>query len=78
MRRFFTYGGMHLVCSSNLLYRASVPLNEDGGFKHANICGKEYWGKNLLDRIDQLIRMVYFGEDGEGEKRFVMDYVWYL
>ena len=78
MRCLFTYGGMYLVCNSNLLYHASVPLNEDGSFKHVNICGKEYWGKNLLDKIDQLIRTAYFDEDDEEEKRFAMDYIWYL
>lgn len=72
MRCLFTYGGMYLVCNSNLLYHASVPLNEDGSFKHVNICGKEYWGKNLLDKIDQLIRTAYFDEDDEEEKRFAM------
>ena len=78
MRCLFTYGGMYLVCNSNLLYHASVTLNEDGSFKHVNICGKEYWGKNLLDKIDQLIRTAYFDEDDEEEKRFAMDYIWYL
>lgn len=79
MRCLFTYGGMYLVCNSNLLFHASVPLNEDGSFKHINICGKEYWGKSLLDKIDQLIRTAYFDEDDdEEEKRFAMDFIWYL
>ena len=38
---------------------------------------KEF-GKNLLDKIDQLIRTAYFDEDDEEEKRFAMDYIWYL
>ena len=46
MRCLFTYGGMYLVSNSNLLYHASVPLNEDGSFKHVKIRGKEYWGVN--------------------------------
>ena len=78
MRCLFTYGGMYLVCNSNLLYHASVPLNEDGSFKHVNIRGKEYWGKNLMDKIDQLIRTAYFDEDGDEEKLFAMDYIWYM
>ena len=68
MRCLFTYGGMYLVCNSNLLYHASVPLNEDGSFKHVNICGKEYWGRTCWTRSDQLIRTAYFDEDGEEEK----------
>ena len=78
MRCLFTYGGMYLVCNSNLLYHASVPLNEDGSFKRVNIRGKEYWGKKLMDKIDQLIRTAYFDEDGDEEKLFAMDYIWYM
>lgn len=49
---FFIYGGMYLVCNFNLFYYVFVFFNEDGSFKYVNICGKEYWGKNLLDKID--------------------------
>ena len=72
MRCLFTYGGMYLVCNSNLLYHASVPLNADGSFKHVRIGQKEYWGRKLLKKTDQLIRTAYFDEDG------ALDYVWYM
>ena len=75
MRCLFTYGGMYLVCNSNLLYHASVPLNADGSFKHVRIGQKEYWGRKLLKKTDQLIRTAYFDEDG---KQFALDYVWYM
>ena len=78
MRCLFTYGGMYLVCNSNLLYHASVPLNADGSFKHVTINGKEYWGQNLLKKVDQLVRSAYFGEDGSVDKAFALDYMWYL
>ncbi|MEG1839385.1 MAG: fructose-1,6-bisphosphatase [Bacteroidaceae bacterium] len=78
MRCLFTHGGMYLVCNSNLLFHASVPLNEDGTMKRVKIGKKEYWGKKLLDKIDQLIRTAYFDEEGTEEKRFAMDYIWYL
>ena len=78
MRCLFTYGGMYLVCNSNLLYHASVPLNADGSFKHVRIGQKEYWGRKLLKKTDQLIRTAYFDEDGSDEKQFSLDYVWYM
>ena len=78
MRCLFTYGGMYLVCNSNLLYHASVPLNADGSFKHVRIGQKEYWGRKLLKKTDQLIRIAYFDEDGSDEKQFALDYVWYM
>ena len=78
MRCLFTYGGMYLVCNSNLLYHASVPLNADGSFKHVRIGQKEYWGRKLLKKTDQLIRTAYFDEDGSDEIQFALDYVWYM
>ena len=78
MRCLFTYGGMYLVCNSNLLYHASMPLNEDGSLKHVRIGKKEYWGHKLLQKADQLIRTAYFDEDGSDEKAFALDYVWYM
>ena len=78
MRCLFTYGGMFQVCNSNLLYHASVPLNEDGSFKHVRIGQKEYWGSKLLRKTDQLIRTAYFDEDDEEARAFARDYVWYM
>ena len=61
-----------------MLYHASMPLNEDGSFKHVRIGKKEYWGRKLLCKTDQLIRTAYFDEDGTEEKSFALDYVWYM
>lgn len=69
---------MYQVCNSNLLYHASVPLNEDGSFKHVRIGQKEYWGSKLLRKTDQLIRTAYFDEDDEEARAFARDYVWYM
>lgn len=78
MRCLFTHGSMYLVCNSNLLFHASVPLNEDGTLKAVRIGRKEYKGKRLLDKIDHLVRTAYFDESTTAMKRFALDYVWYL
>lgn len=78
MRCLFTHGSMYLVCNSNLLFHASVPLNADGSLKKVRIGQKEYQGKKLLDKIDQLIRTAYFEDERTEEKLFAMDYIWYL
>ncbi|MDR0938790.1 MAG: fructose-1,6-bisphosphatase [Mediterranea sp.] len=78
IRCLFAHGSMYLVVNSNLLYHASVPLNEDGSFKHVMVDGGEYWGRRLLDKADQLTRIAYFGEAGDEETEFAKDYVWYL
>lgn len=50
MRCLFRYGCMYTVSNSNLLFHASVPLNEDGTLKNVMIAGKAYKGKNCSKR----------------------------
>lgn len=78
MRCFFTHGSMYQVCNSNLLFHASVPLNPDGSLKSIRIQGKDYKGRALLDRVDQLIRTAYFQTGAQEEREFAHDYIWYL
>ncbi len=78
MRCFFTHGSMYQVCNSNLLFHASVPLNPDGSLKTIRIQGKDYRGRALLDRVDQLIRTAYFQTGEQEEREFAHDYIWYL
>lgn len=78
MKCLFRYGCMYNVCNSNLLYHASMPLNEDGSLKEVDIAGKRYKGKALLERVEQLIRQAYFDDNESKEKAFALDYVWYL
>ena len=78
VRCLFRHGSMYTVCNSNLLFHASVPLNEDGTLKEICVDGVYYKGKTLLDRVDQLVRTVYFETEETPEQQFAMDYVWYL
>lgn len=78
MKCLFRFGCMYNVCNSNLLYHASMPLNEDGTLKEIEILGKKYKGRSLLNRVGQLIRTAYFSEEDNEEKAFAMDYLWYL
>lgn len=78
MRCLFTYGGMYLVTNSNLLFHASIPLNEDGTLKKVRINGKKKAGRELLDEVDRLIRVAYYGGETHEEKLYAMDYIWYL
>lgn len=74
----FRYGCMYNVCNSNLLFHASMPLNEDGTLREVGILGKKYKGKELLNRVGQLVRTAYFAEKTSPEKSFAVDYMWYL
>lgn len=78
MKCFYTHGTLYLVRNSNLLYHGSVPLNADGTFKSLKIMGKEYYGKALFDKIDQLVRIAYFEDDKASIKQYGQDFIWYL
>ena len=78
MKCLYRYGCMYNVCNSNLLFHASMPLNEDGSLKEIEIQGHKYKGKELLDRVGQLVRTAYFAEKGSDNKDFALDYIWYL
>ena len=78
MQLLYSHGALYLVRNSNLLYHGSVPLNEDGTFRSMLIQGKEYAGKALFDKVDQVVRQAYFENDNKTAKQYGQDFMWYL
>ncbi|NLK96988.1 MAG: fructose-1,6-bisphosphatase [Epulopiscium sp.] len=80
VRFLFSNGSMYLKYNSNLLYHGCIPLNKDKTFKKVKLdaTGKEYSGKNLLDRLDVLVREAYFHNTNPEAKLYGMDIIWYL
>lgn len=73
-----SHGCMYAVYNSNLLYHASMPLNEDGSLKEVELHGEKYKGRELMHRIGMMMRAA-FNDDTEQElKKFAIDYYWYL
>lgn len=73
------HGGMYEICNGNLLFHASIPLNEDGSLKNIEIFpGQEYKGKELMHQIEMLIRTAFQDDPDESEKRYATDYFLYL
>lgn len=78
VRQLLDHGGMYGVCNSNLLYHASVPMDENGEFLAVEIEGEKVAGKELLDRTELLVRTAY---DEKAEPKFrekARDFFWYL
>ena len=78
MQLLYSHGALYLVRNSNLLYHGSVPLNEDGTFRSMLIQGKEYAGKALFDKVDQVVRQAYFENENKTAKQYGQDFMWYL
>ena len=76
LRLLYEHGSLYLVHNGFLLYHAAIPLNQDGSFTEVDVCGEKVKGKALMDRIDKVIRLAYYGEGKEKED--ALDYMLYL
>ena len=74
----FSHGCMYGIFNSNLLFHASVPLNEDGTLKEVDINGTKFKGRALLDRIGMVLRSAFNSDTEPEERKFAIDYFWYL
>jgi len=76
LKMLYEHGSLYLVRNGFLLYHAAIPLNADGSFTEAEVCGKRVSGKALMDRTDAIIRQAYYGT-GKA-KADALDYMLYL
>ena len=76
LKMLYEHGSLYLVRNGFLLYHAAIPLNADGSFTEADVCGQRVRGKDLMDRTDAVIRRAYYGEGKEKEE--ALDYMLYL
>ena len=72
------HGSMFGVFNSNLLFHASVPLNEDGTLREVEVEGARVKGQALLERVEQTIRTAFDTDADEEERQRATDYFWYL
>lgn len=71
-------GSMYRITNGNLLFHASVPLNADGTLKTVNVWGEQLSGRELFDRIEQIVRTAYDDSATPDERAAARDYFWYL
>lgn len=76
LRMFYRHGSLHLVRNGFLLYHAAIPLNDDGSFREVDVCGVRCSGRRLMERIDEVVRLAYYGSGQE--QRDAIDYMLYL
>ena len=78
IRTILSHGCMYTICNSNLLYHASVPLNDDGTLKQIEIHGRSFEGKALMSYIGQLVRAAFENDTPAELKSYAKDYFLYL
>ncbi|MGF0097967.1 fructose-1,6-bisphosphatase [Prevotella sp. SGI.027] len=73
------HGCMYGVYNGNLLFHASIPLNEDGSLKEVEIYpGKKYAGKELMHNTGMMIRAAFQNDTCKKEREYAIDYFTYL
>lgn len=78
VRCLLSHGGMYTVCNSNLLFHASIPMNDDGTFRQVEIEGQKYSGRRLMDKVDRVMRMAFNHDTDADRRNYATDYYWYL
>ena len=73
-----SHGCMYNICNSNLLFHASIPMNDDGTLKDVEILGQHYQGKELMTYIGQLVRAAFENDTEPELKAYARDYFLYL
>lgn len=78
IRCLLSHGCMYGIFNGNLLFHASIPLNEDGSLKDVTLNGRKYKGKELLHHIGMYIRTAFQNDVPKAERQKARDYFWYL
>ncbi|WP_102706516.1 fructose-1,6-bisphosphatase [Terribacillus saccharophilus] len=69
-------GSLYLRYNGNLLIHGCIPIDENGDMEKMEIEGKDYAGRELLDRFEQYLR--YSFAHPEETDDLATDMVWYL
>lgn len=79
IRTLLSHGCMYAIYNSNLLFHASVPLNDDGTLKEVELYkGKRYSGLELMQNTGMMIRSAFESDTEIDEREYAIDYFLYL
>lgn len=79
IRLLLTHGSLYSIMNGNLLFHASIPLNDDGSFKDVELDrGQRFQGRELMARTEQIIRNAFQNDLDAKKKVFAIDYFFYL
>ncbi len=79
IRMILRHGCMYAVINNNLLFHASIPLNENGTLKDVEISpGQKYKGKELMHQIGMIVRSAFQNDSDPEERKQAIDYFLYL
>ena len=71
IRLLLSHGAMYSICNDNLLFHASIPLNEDGTLHNVMDMG---CGRELMENIETTIRAAFQTDTEREERRSAIDF----
>lgn len=77
INHLYQRGSTYKIVNSNLLFHGCIPMTKDGDFEKVEIDGKYYYGKNLMDKFDHIIRSSFKSKDKKLKEKST-DMMWYL
>lgn len=79
IKTILSHGCMYAIYNNNLLFHASIPLNEDGTLKEVELRpGEKYSGMSLFSETGHLVRSAFANDTPADEKQYAKDYFMYL
>lgn len=79
IRTMLSHGCMYAIYNNNLLFHASVPLNDDGTLKEVEIApGRKFKGMEMMHNIGMIIRSAFQSDTDPQERQYAKDYFLYL
>lgn len=79
IRLMLSHGSLYTIINDNLLFHASIPLNDDGTLKDVELYdGRKFKGRELMNRTEQVIRSAFQSDSEPNERTFAIDYFLYL
>lgn len=79
IRLLLQHGCMYAIYNNNLLFHASIPLNDDGTLKDVEISpSNTLHGMDLLQNIGMMIRSAFQDDTTKEERSYATDYFLYL
>jgi len=79
VRLLLQHGCMYAIYNNNLLFHASVPLNDDATLKEVEVFpGLTLSGRKLMHNIGMLVRTAYQKDAEPEEREYAIDYFLYL
>lgn len=78
LRLLLQKGSLFTVSNNMLMFHAAIPMNDDGSFEEVMVDGKLVKGRQLMERVDRMVRKAYFAPKGSKERNDALDYMMYL